>query len=285
MGFSDIWRAIEIQLVQLLSVIPNLITAVVIFLAGWLLAKGLEKITLRILKSVGADRLAERFNEIDIISNSRFRIVPSKLFSKIVYFLVIFIFTVAAVEALGMESISLLLTNIINYLPKLLSAFFMLIIGIVIADAIKRLVLTTCQSLGLPAARLIANLVFYFLFLNVIMITLKQADLQTAFMETNISIVLAGVVIAFAIGYGLASRSLMASLLSAFYNRNRIKVGDVITIEGVTGKIVAMDSTTMTLLSDQARVVVPLSKLNSEKYELHVRQTPPPPNLTDQPPL
>ncbi len=266
---------LEMQGLLMLEVIPNLIKALAILLIGYIIAKVLAKIVRKLLVSIGADSLAERLNDIDLISKSNLRIVPSVLFSKLLYYLLMLVVLMASADALGIESVSELMNSIVNYLPKALSAFLVLLLGIFIADFVKKIVLATCQSLGIPAAKLIANAVFYFLFLNVIMITLKQAELQTAFMENNISIILAGIIFAFSIGYGLASRPLMANLLSAFYNKDRIRIGDVLTVENVKGEVIAIDSTTLTLQTDSTKVIIPLSKLSQEKFAIHDRQPPP----------
>ncbi len=266
--------ALRDQGYAMLAIIPNLVKALAILLVGYIIAKIIARIIRRLLKTIGADKLAERLNNIELISKSNIEIVPSALFSKMLYYLIILIFLMASVDALGMKPVSDLMTSVITYLPKALSAFLVLLIGIFICDLVKKIVMTTCQSLGIPAAKLIANVVFYFLFLNVIMITLKQAELQTAFMEANISIILGGVIFAFSIGYGLASRPLMANLLSAFYNKDRIRIGDIITVEDVKGEVIATDSTTVTLQTDDAKVIIPLSKLSKEKFAIHERQPP-----------
>lgn len=259
------------KLNEMAEVVPNIITALLIFLVGILISRFLRRVVRKILAKTGIDRLADKLNDIDMVSSSNIKIVPSVLFSQIIYYLFVLVFLMASVEALGMKSVSDLMTNIINYLPKALSAFIVLLLGLLVSDFIKRIVLTTCESLGIPAAKLIANVVFYFLFLNVALITLKQAELQTSFMENNISIVLGGVIFAFAIGYGLASRSLMANMLSSFYNKDKIKVGDEITIEGQRGKIIQVDSTTVTLQASDGEVIIPLSKFSSETYMVHQR--------------
>lgn len=269
----NVAETLQYQMAQLAAVIPNLIKALAILLVGFILAKVLGSVIRRLLKTLGADRLAERLNSIEMIEKSNIRLVPSKLFSKIIYYIVLFIFLMAAVDALGMESVSLLMADVVEYMPKALAAFLVLIFGMFICDFIKKIVLTTCESLGIPAAKLIANAVFYFLFLNVIMITLKQADLQTEFMENNISIILAGIIFAFAIGYGLASRPIMANLLASFYNKDRLRIGDEITLDGQRGRIVAMDNNSITLETREARVIVPISKILTQGVAIH-RTTP-----------
>lgn len=256
------------QLSNLAGILPNLVGALAVFFIGWLLAKLVAKLLKKFLGAIGIDKLAEKLNQIEVVYNSNIRIIPSTMLSKIVYYLMLFIFIMAATEVLGMEAISDLMTSFMNYIPKLLMALLVLIIGVVLADMLKKAVYTACESLAIPASKLISNVAFYFLFLNIIMISLKQADLQTDFIENNISIVLGGVVLAFALGYGIASRGLMASMLSSFYNKEKIAVGQTIKIEGTTGTVKSIDGTTFTLETEDREIIIPLSKLMSEKVEI-----------------
>ncbi len=256
------------QLANLAQIIPNLVGALAIFFVGWFIAKLVARIIKKLLASIGIDTLAEKLNEIEIVDKSNIKIIPSVLISRILYYLILFVSIMAATDVLGMKALSDLMTSIMNYIPNLISALIVLIIGVVIADFLKKIVQTTCDSLGIPASKMIANLVFYFVFLNVIMITLKQANLQTDFIETNISIILAGVILAFAIGYGLASRGLMSNMLSSFYNKEKVKVGDTIVINGTQGKVIEIGNTNLTLQADDRKIMIPLYKLTSENIEI-----------------
>jgi len=144
-----------------------------------------------------------------------------------------------------------------------------MILGTLLADAIKSMVGTALKSLGVPSANMIATVLFYFLFINVIMIALKQANVQTDFLAQNISILIAGVIAAFAIGYGLASKDTMSNLLASFYGKNIFKNGDKVTIDGVTGVVSDIDKTKITLRTENSTVIIPLSKATGNKIELH----------------
>jgi hypothetical protein len=264
----SIWDTVVQQLENLLKIIPSLVGAIAVLLVGWIISKVAEKFVRRVLRSVGADKLAEKINEIEIFYKSNIKFVPSALLSRLVYYILLFIFFIAATDVLGMAAVSDLMSSILNYLPSLISAFMVFIIGILVADFLKNIVKTTCESLGIPAAGMIANVVFYFLLLNIAMITLSQARIDTEFIQDNLSIILAGIVAAFAIGYGLASKSLVANFLASFYNKEKIKVGDTIIIDGVKGEIIEIDNTSITLRAEGRRIIVPLSKLNSDTYEV-----------------
>jgi preprotein translocase subunit YajC len=257
-----------------IATIPRVIGAIALVIIGRWISKFFARVTKKLLEKVGVDRLAAKLNEIDLFSKSNIEVVPSKVVSKIVYYLLFFIVILIATDVLRMQAVSDMMNNVLAYIPSLISAVLVFFVGILLADFLKRIVQTTCESLGIPAASLIANVVFYFLFLNVAMITLSQARVQTSFIEENLSIILGGVVLAFAIGYGFASRPVLANLLAAYYNKGKVAIGDVIVIEGVEGQVVAMDNSTFTIKTGEALTIVPLHKLSTEKYQITKKQAP-----------
>ncbi len=260
------------QAYQLLTVIPALIKAAVIFLVGFFIAKGLYQIIRRLIAASGLDRLTDKLLTIELFRNADINLLPSRVLASIVYYFILIVFTMAAVEALGMDMLSVMMADLVAYLPNAILAFIILIGGIVLADFIKRLVLSTCRSLAIPSGNLIANAVFYFILLNIILIALSQAKLQTEFMETNISIILAGIAGAFAIGYGMASRHIMGNILASFYNRNQLQVGDEVSIDGKRGEVIQLNSVSITLRSEDSEFTIPFSKLNSDGFEMHSRR-------------
>jgi len=131
------------------------------------------------------------------------------------------------------------------------------------------MVQSTCESLGIPAAKVIATFVFFFVMINALMISLKKATIPTQFLTDNLTVLFAGIVAAFAIGYGLASKGIMSSFLSSYYSKSRFNVGDRISIDGSTGEIIEMDSTTIIIYAEGKRVIVPLSKFSEEKVIIH----------------
>lgn len=256
------------------AAVPNIVGAILIIILGWIISKLIAKLIKRLLKGIGVDKLAERLNQIDIVSRTNIQIVPSSLLSKFIYYFLLFIFISAAIDTLGMEAISSLMNDFLNYIPYLLSASIVFVVGLLLADFLRKTVHTACVSLGIPAANFIASAIFYFLFLNVAMITLDQARIDTGFIQDNLSIILGGVVLAFAIGYGFASRPIVANLLSAYYNREKVQVGDVIAIDGVKGEVVDKDNSNIVLQAEGRKVIIPLGRLSSETYEVYEQKRP-----------
>ena len=254
---------------QLREFAPNLIFALAILIVGWIIAKLIASIIKRILKAIKIDDLADKLNDIDLVRQANMKILPSKNISKIVYYVFMLITFIVATDKLGVEAVTNLLTDFIGYLPRLFTGVIFFIIGLLIADAIRGVVLTACQSLGIPSAKIIANVVFYFIFLSVTMSALDQAGIQTDFIKSNLMIIIAGVVGAFAFGYGLASKGMMSNLLASFYTKGKFIIGDTITVDGVKGQIVAIDNTSFSIQTETSKMVYPLSKLTEKGIEVH----------------
>jgi len=260
------------QFQTIVAVLPAILKALVIFIVGLILARVFRRLIKKGVQLIGLDKLADRLNDVEFLQRSGLEIKPSGILSSLAYYFTLLVFLMASIEALGMRMISDLMRDLINYIPQALTAFVVLLIGIFLADFVKKIVLAACRSLNISAGNLIANVVFYFIFLNIVLIALRQAELQTNFMENNISIILAGVAGAFAIGYGLASRDVMSNLLASFYNRGRLEIGDEVSIAGQRGEIIQMNNNSLTLRTESSEVIIPFHKLTKDGVEIHSRR-------------
>lgn len=249
---------------QFMAVIPSFIGAITVFFVGWIIAGSLARLIKRLVALAGIDKAADRLNNIEMIEKSGVRIVPSVLLSKVLYYFLMIIFAMAATDLLGMEAVSDLMSDFINYIPNILTASIVLLLGIVLADLVKGAVLAAAKSIGVPSAGLIANFIFYFLVLAVVMSALTQAGINTEFIGQNLTVIIAGIMLAFAIGYGLASRQTMANFLASFYSKNKVRKGDLIRIGDAEGMVIDMDSISVTLLDGTQKIIIPMSRLNSE---------------------
>ncbi len=265
---SIINKALEQVVFKFFGVIPGLVSAIVILIVGILFSKFLRKLVAGVLAKTGVDQLAEQINDIEIVQKSNLKIIPSVVVSSVLYYLILLVFISCATQALAMDSVTQLVMDIIDYVPSLITACLVLAIGVFFADMVKSAVLTTCQSMGIPSGKIIANFVFYFIFINAVVTALGQAKIDTDFIKSNLTVLLGAVASAFALGYGIASKDLMASFLASFYSKDRYDIGDKISIDGVTGTIIEMDTTAIVIQAEGKKVVIPMSKLTIEKVEI-----------------
>lgn len=254
----------------------KLIGALIFFLIGRWFARLVAKGTKKIMGKLGVDNLAAKLRSIDMIGRSKVEIIPSEIFSKIIYYIILFIIIWIAADMVQIEALSGMIERLFAYLPTLFSALIVFVAGLFLADFLKKIIVTTSKSLNLQVGPIIGNFVFYFLLINIAMISLAQAGIETDAIKDNISIILAGIVAAFAIGYGFASRSLLSSMLSAYYNKKKVAKGDVISIDQVSGTVEELDNMSITIIGkDNTRTIVPMNKLLTETYKVQKQKVVP----------
>lgn len=247
---------------------PKILFALLILLIGWMIASGVRRLIRRVLASLHVDRLAERLNDIDIVQRSGMRVQISAVLAQMVYYVLMLGFIIFATDMLGIPAITEMVRDLINYLPALFSAFVLFLLGLFLADIVRNIVLTSCQSMGIPSAKMIATAVFYFLFITIAVSALSQAKISTGFIAANLTVIIGALALAFAIGYGFAARDLVANYVAGHYNRNKVRIGDDVSIAGARGKVVMIDSTSLILQTPERAIIIPLSKMMTEKVEV-----------------
>jgi small-conductance mechanosensitive channel len=247
---------------------PKLLFALLILAIGRVVAGVVRRIVRRILASLQVDRLAEQLNDIDLVQRTGMKIQISSVLAQMAFYVLMLGFIIFATDMLGIPAITDMVRDVINYLPALFSAFVLFLLGLFLADMVRGAVQTTCQSMGIPSAKMIATAVFYFLFVTIAVSALSQAKISTGFIASNLTVVIGALALAFAVGYGLAARDLVANYIAGHYNRNKVRIGDDVRIAGVRGKVVLIDATSMILQTPERAIIIPLSKMTTEKVEV-----------------
>lgn len=246
---------------------PKILGAIVLFIVGIIIAKVITNILQKGLQKTGFDKLGDRLNNIDIIK--RFGILKlSVLVSKTIYYFIMLVFVTAATETLGMQVLTNMVSALVNLIPKLIASAIMLLAGVMIADTLKNAVVNICKSLKIDSGKLLGNIVFFFFLIIALIAALKQAGIETSLLESSFNLIIGGIILAFAVGYGLASRDVLANILSNFYSKNKFREGQIIILSGVQGEIIAIDNTSITLKTGETDTIFPLSFLQNQKVEI-----------------
>ncbi len=271
--FRDFWEKIKdgvfTELVNRFSeAAPKILFALLILVLGRVIAGFFRRIVRRVLALAGIDRLAERLNDIDLVQRTGVRIALSAVAGQMIFYLLMLAFIIFATDILGVPAITDMVRDLIDYLPALFSALVLFLLGLFLSDMIRGVVQGACQSMGIPSARLIGTVVFYFLFITVAVSALAQAKINTGFIASNLTVIVGALALAFAVGYGLAARDLVANYIASHYNRDKVQVGQDVRIAGVRGRVVHIDATSLILQTPERAIIVPMSKMMTEEVEI-----------------
>ncbi|MCB0814885.1 MAG: mechanosensitive ion channel, partial [Flavobacteriales bacterium] len=238
-----------------------------VLLVGWLIARVLRWTTGRLLKRLGLDAAAEK-SGLDRQLQRFGGLKLSKLIGLVVYWAVLLVFLLAAADVMGLETVTRGVEGFLAYLPTLLSALAIFVIGLVIAEKVKQGMSTLMSSVGIGGGKVVAQVLFGLVALFMTITALNVAGIDTTLITSNILIVIGGVLIAFGIAYGLAARGILTNILSSYYGRDRIKPGQRIRIGQDEGVVERIDSIAITLDTGDRKVMLPCSVLTTERIEV-----------------
>lgn len=253
---------------QFIDFVPRIIGCIVVLLIGYFVANFIRAIVRNILGRVGFDRIGERLNQIGFIKQIKAEIKLSSLVATALYYFIILMFLTAATEILGVETITSMVLSVVNFIPKLIAGAIMLQVGIIVSDIVKSGVITLCKSFNIPSAKLIGNLVFGFFLVITFISALAQIGINTELLESSFIIIFGGIVVAFAIGYGLASKDVLSNIIASFYSKKKYNVGQIVKVDGIKGEIIEIDNLSVVIKTDDARVVLPLRYFQSQRVEI-----------------
>ncbi len=267
--FEKLQQGVTKELIDRFSAaIPKIAIALVMLAIGVYISKTIKKVLERLLAAVGVDRAAAQLNDIELMQQTGMQVRISSVIASMFYYVMVLIFVILSTDILGVEAVTVMVRDVVNYLPSLFSSVILLLLGIFVADMARQIILTTLQSLGFAAYKIVSSAVFYFLLISMVISALAQAKIDTNFLSNNLTVLFGSIAFAFAIGYGIASRDMVSNYLAGFYNRNKVRIGDDVRIIGVRGKVVMIDATSLVLQTHERAILVPLSKLTTEKIEI-----------------
>jgi small-conductance mechanosensitive channel len=233
---------------------PRLVTAMVLALIGWLIARLLQILVSQVLHRAGVDAALDRaglldsFRRLGIHEPGR-RFVPSVLF-----WLTLLIFLQSGAEMVGLVQIAAGITAFFAFLPNLFSAALVLLLGNALGQFLARAVTAYARESGLAFARSLGNFVSGFVLFVVVIVALGQLRVDTRILNILTIVIFSGAALGFGLTFGLGTRDTTRNLVAGFYARRLFAAGERLTIAGQTGRLRAI-SAMQTLLEHEGRTV------------------------------
>lgn len=185
---------------------PNLLTSILLIAAGLFLAWIVKMFITRVSLFLKIDSLAERIGVVQIIHKSGIRDPLSKLIGQIFYWIVLLSFIIMGLDALKMPAVEDLLSKFLLYLPNVIIAAVVVILGYFLGNFLGRAALIASVNAGLAIAGLIGKFVKFTVFIMAATMSLELLGIGKETVIIAFAIVFGGVVLALSIAFGLGGR-------------------------------------------------------------------------------
>lgn len=204
---------------QLAEVIPAMLGALVILFAGYLLAKLVEQGTERLLHRIRLNQALERGGVMEAVERGGAHFNPTRVIGKTLFWILMFGVIMVAATALGMESLASVFTELVGYLPSLMSAIVIMIAGIVLGRFTGGLIMASAGAVqGAPTLARVGRLGV--IMLSVFM-ALQELGIATDIVTTAFAILFGAVAFGLALAFGLGNRELAGEVTREWYRRYR----------------------------------------------------------------
>jgi hypothetical protein len=208
---------LQASLAQLLDFVPGLLGAAAVLIAGYLLAKAVQKGVLRALRRVRLNDVLRKGGVMQAVDRPGTHFNPTRVVAGLLFWLVMFTAMLVAANALGLDSLAQVFSELVSYVPSVIAAIVIVILGIVLGDVVGGLILAATGSLhgGPTLARAGKGGVVVL----AVFMSLQQLGVATNIVTTAFAIIFGAIALALALSFGLGNRELAGEITRAWYDR------------------------------------------------------------------
>jgi hypothetical protein len=212
------WNAFATKITAFL---PELIGAIIIFIAGWIIARLVKFGVERLLKLVRFDTATEKTGVNKFLKKGEIVKAPSEIMGTLVYWFIMILVLIASLDALGLPIVSDMLNSIFLYIPNVVAAIIVLVLGFLMGNLLSAVVRTAASNAGLKNAEGLGQLSLYAIVVFVAAIALIQLGIGEEIVVSAFGLIFGAASLALAIAFGLGGRDVAAEYLKRWLEQKK----------------------------------------------------------------
>jgi len=204
------WNAFATKITAFL---PELIGAIIIFVVGWIIARLVKVGVEKLLRLVRFDTATEKTGVNKFLKKGEIVKAPSEIVGTLVYWFIMILVLIASLDALGLPIVSDMLNSIFLYIPNVVAAIIVLVLGFLMGNLLAAVVRTAASNAGLKNAEGLGKISLYAIVVFVSAIALIQLGIGEEIVASAFGLVFGAVALALALAFGLGGRDVAADYL------------------------------------------------------------------------
>ncbi|MDO8535564.1 MAG: hypothetical protein Q7S30_00920 [Candidatus Omnitrophota bacterium] len=210
---------VKAMLVKIGGYVPTILGAIVILVIGWIVAKFVEAIVVRALKAARLDVVSDKAGLANMLAQGDIKWTLSELIGVIVYWIIVLSVLASALSALNLTVAGDLLSRLVAYIPNIIVAIFVLVLGSFLAAFVAGVVRTTISNAGIGNAKLLGKVTQTILIVFAVIIAIEQLNIATAFIAFAVNIILAAIGLGAAIAFGLGCKDIAGKAMQEILDK------------------------------------------------------------------
>jgi small-conductance mechanosensitive channel len=216
---------------------PKLVAALVLLAVGYFVARLIARGVVNVCERIGLQRAAERGELAQSMRQVGIQRSVPQIIGAISFWGLIFVFLMAAFGVLGLKAFDAPMQEVVQYIPKVFVATFLVVIGFLVATLLRGFVATSADRAGLTYAQQLADASYYVLAAFTLWTAMTHLEVPMALLTNVILIGAGGAAVAFGLAFGLGGRDVVGGILAGYYLRQRMQTGDQVKVAGMEGTV------------------------------------------------
>lgn len=215
----EFFERLRMGLGQLGQIVPPLFFATVILLAGFVVARMVERLADAFLDGLHFDRSAEKWGVREAVARTGVRLQPTRVVGKLLFWLVMLVVILLASSALGVQNVNDVFANLVGYVPSVFAAIIVIVFGILLGEFVRALILASAGTVeGVPTLAKIAKVIVITIS---IFMALQQLGVAAEIVTTAFTLILGAAALAFALAFGVGNTKLAGEITRRWYEQGR----------------------------------------------------------------
>ncbi len=189
---------------KFINFLPNLLAMVIVIIIGIVIARLVKALLVHTLRAIKFDSWSDRMGLTSAMRRGDMWSKPTEILGSIVFWVLVLVALMAGMSTLKMLAIDSLVASFVLYLPRAISAMFILVFGYILSGFIGRAVVIAAVNRGFHYARLLAEAVRLLTIVLVLAMAMEQLQVAPVIVVSAFSIIFGGIVLALAIAFGIA---------------------------------------------------------------------------------
>lgn len=204
-----------------MAFLPALIGAIIVLAVGWILSGILAKLIVKGLNAIGFERAVEHSGIGDFVRRTGTTWTTSHVLAELIKWFIRLIFIQAAANILQMPQLTTIINSIVLFIPNLIVAVIIVVIGTMIARVLSGMVRASVSELGMRNPNLLAGLTRYAIIGFAIIAAANQVGIAAVVVNTLFIGLVGALALAIGLALGLGGREVGAEITRNIYSGSK----------------------------------------------------------------
>lgn len=206
---------------EIAAALPRILGAILILIIGWIIAKLVKKGLVKLLKLVKLNYLTEKSGIDKFLKEGGVKVTAIDIIGTLFYWILMLIVILATLNSLNLTAAAVLFNEILIYIPNIIVAIVILIIGIYLARMVAQIIKTSLKGMQDKTSDLISQVTFITIIVLTIFVTLGQLNIAQEIVTSAFQIIFGAICLALALAFGLGGREKAAEILNDLIKKNK----------------------------------------------------------------